>query len=137
MRNRAAVARRLVEQRTTTGSSPVIAVIAAGERWPDDSLRFAIEDLWGAGAIIAALADLGTSQLSLESVSAAAAFREVEASLGAALMSCGSGQELDSTGFGIDVEIAAELDSSTSVPMLADGRFINAGGPYRGGSPRN
>jgi 2-phosphosulfolactate phosphatase len=126
LRNRTAVARWLIGPRTAGGTAPVIAVIAAGERWPDDSLRPAVEDLWGAGAIISALASQGATELSPEARSAAAAFGAVQASLTAALMSCSSGAELAGIGFGDDVEVAAELDASTSVPVLADGGFRNA-----------
>ena len=51
LRNAAAAA-AWVRSRAGDG---VVAVIAAGERWNDGPLRPAAEDLWGAGAFIAAL----------------------------------------------------------------------------------
>lgn len=125
LRNRTAIAKWLANQQARDGTAPVIAVIAAGERWPDGSQRPAIEDLWGAGAIVSALGNLGTTGLSLEATSAAAAYRAIEATVAQALISCSSGAELASAGFSGDVAVAAELDSSTCVPVLAGGRFID------------
>ncbi len=48
------------------------AIIAAGERWPDGTLRPALEDLLGAGAI---LAMVGSADLSPEARAAAAAIQ--------------------------------------------------------------
>ena len=107
--------------------SPVIAVIAAGERWADDSLRPAVEDLWGAGAVISALAALGLTGFSPEARSAAGALAAVAADLAAELADSSSGRELATSGFGPDVAVAAELDTSASVPVLAGGRFVDAG----------
>jgi len=127
LRNRAAVARWLVSQ----PPAPV-AVIAAGERWPDGSLRPAAEDLWGAGAVIAALAELGMTGLSPEARAAAAAFTAARQSLTESLLTCSSGRELDGRGLGADVRIAAELDASGAVPVLTGGCFAPAAGRWPG-----
>lgn len=100
-----------------------VAVLAAGERWSDGSLRPAVEDLWGAGAEISALRATGWTALSAEAVSAAAAYDAVAGRELEALLSCVSGHELLDGGFAGDVEVAAELDSSTAVPCLIDDEF--------------
>ncbi|MDH2414014.1 2-phosphosulfolactate phosphatase [Nocardioides sp. CER19] len=116
LRNRSAVAAWLVP-RVTAGAA--VAVVPAGERWPDGSLRPAVEDLWGAGAVLDAL---GSADLSAEASAAVAAFRA--AALPDALVACSSGRELAAKGFGADVDIAAEVDASTAVPVLRDGVFV-------------
>lgn len=113
LRNRRAVADHVAGRR--------VLVVPAGERWPDDSLRPAVEDLWGAGGVIAALGDTDASD---EAQAAAAAYRLVEGRLGEALEACASGQELIGRGYASDVAIAAELDSSRSVPRLVDGELV-------------
>jgi 2-phosphosulfolactate phosphatase len=126
LRNRTSVARWITSRPSRSAAPPVIAVVAAGERWPDNSLRPAAEDLWGAGAVVAALDSLGVTGLSPEARSAAAAWHAVEPTLAAALASCSSGAELVDAGFGGDVVIAGELDASACVPLLASGRFADA-----------
>jgi len=51
-----------------------VAVIASGERWPDGSLRPALEDLLGAGAVLAALRKQHAGPLSPEAAEAADCF---------------------------------------------------------------
>ena len=87
-----------------------VAVVAAGERWPDGSLRPAVEDLWGAGAVLAALTARGRPGFSPEAHACSAA----------------GGQELDAIGFGADVDVAAEVGASPVVPVLRDGAFVDA-----------
>jgi 2-phosphosulfolactate phosphatase len=127
LRNRMAIARWLADRVRSRQHPPVIAVVAAGERWPDDSLRPAVEDLWGAGALISALGGLGLTALSPEAKSAAAAFTAVAANLAAELAESTSGRELADIGFGHDVAVAADLDASASVPVLSEDRFFDAG----------
>lgn len=120
LRNASAVARWIVSKPSTTG----VAVIAAGERWPDEELRPAVEDLWGAGAVVAALVEQGRTDLSPEARTAATAYRDVAADLGPMLAASASGRELAAMGFGGDVDIAAEAGTSDAVPVMdSDGRF--------------
>ncbi|GLZ50746.1 hypothetical protein Acsp07_03630 [Actinomycetospora sp. NBRC 106378] len=98
----------------------VVAVVPAGERWPDGGLRPAVEDLWGAGAVLSTLVGGGASP---EARVAAAAFDAVRPSLDAEMRACASGRELTAMGFADDVAVASELDTSTVVPILVDGVF--------------
>jgi 2-phosphosulfolactate phosphatase len=116
LRNAASVATRLAAL-----PGPV-AVIAAGERWPDDSLRPAVEDLVGAGAIVARL----HGKLSPEAALARAAFERVASALEPTLFDCASGRELVERGFPNDVALAAELDASPVAPRL-EGEAFAAG----------
>lgn len=106
-------------------TSPV-AVIASGERWPDGSLRPALEDLWGVGALLAKLDDRGVRPASPEAAAAAAAYRDVSDRLPELLRECASGRELIADGYPDDVTIAAEIDASRSVPLLAGDHFTAA-----------
>ena len=118
LRNAAAVGRWLTASGYGTPDRPV-AVVPAGERWTDGSLRPALEDLLGAGAIAGSLAD---AHLSPEARTARAAVDAV-GDLPATLRECASGRELIEYGFPDDVAIAAERDATDVVPVLADGAF--------------
>jgi 2-phosphosulfolactate phosphatase len=119
LRNRRAVAAWLLQRRDLR-----VAVVCSGERWPDGSLRPAVEDLWGGGALVDLLMQGGWRDVAPEAAAAAAAFRGVEPDVGAALRACASGRELIDAGYPGDVEIAAELDRSPSVPVLREGAFV-------------
>jgi 2-phosphosulfolactate phosphatase len=99
-----------------------ISVIAAGERWPDGSLRPALEDLLCAGAI---LGRLDGRKCSPEAQAAADAARFLDPTI--QLHQCASGRELIAAGCEQDVQIAAELDVSQVVPLLRDGTLIDDG----------
>ncbi len=125
LRNRRAAADWIVARRDKNPTLRV-AVIAAGEHWPDQSLRPAVEDLWGAGALIDALRTAGWTTISPEAHAAAAAFQTVADDLGPSLSNCASGQELAGIGYADDVRTAGELDASRSVPQLQGIAFSTA-----------
>jgi 2-phosphosulfolactate phosphatase len=122
LRNAAAVAERLATE-LDRGAS--VVVIAAGERWGGDgSLRPALEDQLGAGAVLSALASLGYgAAMSPEASSAAGLFQAAGSRLREWLTHCVSGRELIDRGFDSDVEVASALDVSRTVPALSGGWF--------------
>jgi 2-phosphosulfolactate phosphatase len=116
LRNASAVA-----QWVNAGDGPVM-VVPAGERWPDSSLRPAFEDLVGAGAIIREL----KGNRSPEAEATIAAFERAAGELTQQLLACASGRELVERGFQRDVEIAAALNESQTVPVFQGDEFIPA-----------
>jgi 2-phosphosulfolactate phosphatase len=115
LRNAGAVAAHLARIATR------VALIPAGERWSDGTLRPCLEDWIGAGAV---LSSLGGSR-SPEAELAIAAFERFRGALTRTLSCCGSGKELIARGFQCDVELASQYAISSAVPMLASDRFID------------
>lgn len=129
LRNAGAVARwvagRLADARpgTTRARPEGVAVIACGERWPDGSLRPALEDLIGAGAVLARLPLIRTP----DAEAAVAAFERIAARLAGDLSRTPSARELADTGRADDVAYSCRLDTDVAVPVLRDGAFRPAG----------
>src|ERR1700677_319599 len=123
LRNVNAVGRWIAEHGFGTPQRPV-AVIAAGERWPDGDLRPALEDLLGAGAVIAAISEHGAGIPSPEATAARACFAGT-ADLASAVTDSASGRELAESGFADDVAIAIEINTCHVVPVLTDHAFTS------------
>ena len=97
-----------------------VSVIPAGERWFSDfTLRPAMEDWIGAGAIIHCLR--GTK--SIEAQAAETIFLQFRDSLFACFEQIGSGRELIEKGFPEDVRLASELNVSVVAPRLVDSAY--------------
>ena len=69
-----AVGQWSLRRQEALGGRFVVAVVAAGARQADGSLRFAVEDLLAAGAVIDAIAEVGIDHQSPEAAAAASAF---------------------------------------------------------------
>jgi 2-phosphosulfolactate phosphatase len=112
LRNAAAVARFVQGFRR-------VLLVPGGERWGDGSLRFAYEDLVGAGAVVDRLVALTPAvELSPEADVARLAFQHRQP-----LSLTPSGIELVERDFAADVQLASQLDTSATVPVLRDGHF--------------
>lgn len=113
-RNAGAVAR------AAAGLGSTFAVIPAGETWSTGELRPSLEDLAGAGAVVAGL----PGDRSPEAELAAACFAHFRTDLAGALRRSSSGKELIERGFGRDVELAAEFNVSSNVPRLVGRAWV-------------
>ena len=96
-----------------------ISVIPSGEKWPDGSLRPALEDWLGAGAVIAAL----NRSKSPEATAAERMFLAAGDELHQLVRSCASAREITDRGFAKDVELAVDFDCSDAVPVLENGVY--------------
>lgn len=103
-----------------------VALIAAGERWTEDgSLRPALEDHLGTGAILSVLRSAGYGdRLSPEAHAAAMLFDATAGDVRRVLRDCVGGRELAASGFAADVDVAADVNASAVVPVLVDGAFV-------------
>jgi 2-phosphosulfolactate phosphatase len=121
----AACLRNAVSVGLHVGSAPTVGIVAAGERWNSarGPLRVALEDLIGAGAV---LAQLDPDGLSPEARVAVGAFDGVVGALAPVLEECASGRQLISQGRADDVALASEFDISRTVPVLQAGAFRRA-----------
>ena len=126
LRNASAVAAAAYAEQERRGGRTSIAVIAAGEltgRDPGATVRFAVEDQLGAGAIIDALASLGVDHASPEAAVACESFRALRRAVKHLLTASGSGRELSGLGRADEVAAAAAVDAASVVPILRDGIF--------------
>jgi 2-phosphosulfolactate phosphatase len=123
LRNASATARAVLAEQQRRGARTSIAVIAAGDA-SAGSLRFAVEDQLGAGAVIDALGALGLDHTSPEAAAAGEAFRGLRGAVRHLLTASGSGQVLLEDGGRDEALAAAQLDAVTAVPVLRDGAFV-------------
>ncbi|MER7455427.1 2-phosphosulfolactate phosphatase [Micromonospora sp. NPDC126480] len=123
LRNARAVGRWLRHQGYGSTAAP-IGVVAAGERWPDGSLRPSVEDQLGAACVLDALSGV-PGGLSVEAAMALAALASTP-DVPAAVRGSVSGRELTEGGFAADVEIAVQVGVSDVVPVLRNGVFAAA-----------
>ncbi|KJL39373.1 2-phosphosulfolactate phosphatase [Microbacterium terrae] len=127
LRNASAVAEAVMAVQRMRGARTSIAVIAAGElssRDGDGRLRFAVEDQFGAGAVIDALGRLGIDHTSPEAAAAGESFRALRGAVRHLLTASGSGRELIDRGQRDEVLAAAAVDAASVVPVLRDGVFV-------------
>lgn len=110
--NAAAVADWVIAKQAERGDRFRIAVIAAGEERADGSLRFAVEDLLGAGAVIDALTGVGIDHNSPEAAAASAAYEGLRRAVKHLVAASVSARELGGA--------HPEFTPSTDVPVLRD-----------------
>jgi 2-phosphosulfolactate phosphatase len=129
--NAQAVAAAVTQILDETGTSAT--VVSAGERWPepagDEGMRAAIEDLLGAGAILAALG----SEKSPEALVCQHAFEGSRHDLHRLVWESASGRELRQMGYPGEVRHATQLDLYDVVPVMRGDALI----AFRDGSHKS
>lgn len=127
LRNARAVANACLEIQNQRGRRTSVTIIPAGEiaRVSGSiTLRFAVEDQLGAGAIVAALSELGTDHTSPDAAAACESALGLRSAMKHLVTASGSGVELVGRGEKDDVVAAASLDVTDIVPVLRDRAFV-------------
>jgi 2-phosphosulfolactate phosphatase len=124
LRNRTAVAERILALQEQRGERTIVAVIAAGEPVnAEGGTRFTIEDQLTAGAVVDALVSLGIDHTSPEAAVASAAFEGLRHAAVHLIGASGSGAALTAAGRRAEARLATERDVTTVVPEWRDGAF--------------
>ena len=99
-------------RQTEKGDRFSVAVVAVGERRADGTIRFAMEDLLVAGAVIDALAERGIDHCSPEAAAAAASFVGLKRAVKHLVKASETGQALAAAGQLPAVAAAAQLPAA-------------------------
>lgn len=129
LRNATGVAQAVLAEQHRRAQRTSVNVIAAGEldsRAPDAAMRFSVEDFFCAGAIIAALSEIGIDHTSPEAAAAAEAFLGLRGGIRHLVGASGSARELAARGEGDEVARATQVDATTVVPVLRGRTFTAA-----------
>lgn len=124
LRNASAVAQAVLAEQARRGERTSVNVIAAGEIDESGELRFAMEDLLGAGAVVGALEALGIDHTSPEAAAASESFRGLRRAARHLITASGSGQELLARELRDEALAAAEIDADGVVPLLRGERWV-------------
>lgn len=123
LNNRTAVAEWVLGRQAEKGDRFAVAVIAVGERRPDATARFAVEDFLAAGAVIDALSTLGIDHCSPEAATASAGFVGLKQALRHLISASETGQGLIERGRQDQVLAASRLDASWEIAELGEFAF--------------
>ncbi len=125
IRNAAAVAAHVLDVQRARGARTSIAVVPVGADPDADAPRFAVDDLLGAGAVVAALGDLGIDHASPDAAVAGEGFRALRGATRHLLTASGAGRALAEAGGRDAVLAAAARDAASEVPVLREGAFVS------------
>ena len=124
IRNASAVADDVLEVQRARGARTAVAIIPVGQAPDAETPRFAVEDLLSAGAVIAALGDLGIDHASPDAAVAGEGYRALGGAVRHLLTASGTGRALAAAGRRDEVLAAAERDAASLVPVLRDGVIV-------------
>lgn len=132
------VARAALDEQERRGERASIAIVAAGERWPDESLRPTAADLLVAGRVVDALAALGIdfhSPACAAACAAAVALRGATHSL-VATEAAARATPAGDTGVATDTTAATGAGRATNATPATDAGTASDTTPEHAGAPR-